>query len=155
MYIGCMTQASTELERLSSELVIAAGRLVRALSRRAGSDVPAATLRMLSQIDELAPVSVGALATADRCSQPTASAAVHALVDRGWAAKHPHPTDARSSLVELTSAGADALADTRRRNGALVAERLRRTPAVDEHDLTTAVALLQRLLADTEPEGPL
>lgn len=148
------TAAPHDLEALSSELVIAAGRLVRAVSRRTRSDVPAATLRMLSQIDELGPVSVSGLATADRCSQPTASAAVQALVERGWAARRPHPTDARSTLVELTTDGAAVLAETRRRNGALVAERLRRHPT-DVDDLSAAVALLKGLLAETEPEGQL
>ena len=36
--------------------------------------VPTASLRLLSQVDELGPLTIGALATADRCSQPTMSA---------------------------------------------------------------------------------
>ncbi|QNN53515.1 MarR family winged helix-turn-helix transcriptional regulator [Nocardioides mesophilus] len=150
-----MPQLDRDLESLSSDLVIAAGRLVRALSRRTGADVPAATLRLMAQVDELGPVTVGALAAADRCSQPTASAAVQALVDRGWAVKRPNPADARSTLVELTDEGAAALAGTRRRNGEIVAARLRRHPEVDLEALASAVALFDHLLQDTEPEGNL
>ena len=69
-----MTQAKTEtlsVEELSAELVLNAGRFVRAVTRRTSTDVPTATLRLLSQLDELGPLTISALARADRCSQPT------------------------------------------------------------------------------------
>jgi DNA-binding MarR family transcriptional regulator len=141
------------LERLSAELVVYAGRLVRAVSRRAGHDVPAATLRLLSQVDELGPTTIGHLAQADRCSQPTMSSAVQNLVDKGWAAKQPNPADARSSLVHLTDAGREALGSTRRKNAAVVAARLEADPQHDVQDLETAVALLRGLLEQHPEEG--
>jgi DNA-binding MarR family transcriptional regulator len=145
-----VSQGSTE--RLSGELVVHAGRLVRAVSRGGSHTVPAATLRMLAQVDELGPVSIGRLAEADRCSQPTMSAAVQNLAEKGWAVKRPNPADARSSLVSLTPQGRAVLRDARRQNAAVVADRLRRTPTVDEHDLAAAVALIRALL-DTPSEG--
>ncbi len=143
-----MSRAS--LETLSAELVVYAGRLVRAVSRRSSQELPAASLRLLSQVDELGPVTVGHLAAADRCTQPTMSNAVHHLVDKGWLDKRPNPADARSSLVELTEEGRAVLADARRGNAAIVAERLRADPHHDQQDLATAVAVLKGLL-DTSP----
>ena len=137
------------LEELSAELVLYTGRLVRAITRKSAGlavDVPTAQLRLLSQVDELGPVTIGALAAADRCSQPTMSAGVQALCERGWAAKSPNPADARSSLVTLTPAGRTVLAEARRERAAVVAARLRSDPRHDERDLATAVAVLRGLL---------
>ena len=142
------------LEDLSAELVLYTGRLVRAVTRLSAGvvDVPTASLRLLSQIDELGGVSVGALARADRCSQPTMSVGVHQLCERGWAQKRPHPSDARSSLVSLTDAGRSVLVDARRERAAVVADRLRADPHHDEDDLARAVAVLRGLL--DEPARP-
>ncbi len=141
------------MEELSAELVLHTGRLVRAVSRdtsraprTAGSQAPTASLRLLSVIEELAPVTIGALATADRCSQPTMSAGVGTLCDRGWAVKQRNPDDARSSLVTLTEAGRTVLAEAREERAASVAARLRADPRHDERDLATAVAVLRSLL---------
>jgi DNA-binding MarR family transcriptional regulator len=142
------------VEELSAELVLHTGRLVRAVTRHAvgtSSEVPTASLRLLSQLDEIGPVSIGALAAADRCSQPTMSAGVTALCDRGWATKTPHPQDARSSLVALTEAGRTVLAEARSERATVVAAWLRADPEHDEHDLATAVAVLRGLLALPRP----
>jgi DNA-binding MarR family transcriptional regulator len=70
---------------------------------------------------------------------------VNALVEKGWVRRDPHPSDARSSLVSMTAAGREQLAELRRRNAALVAERIEasgHTPA----DLATTVSVLSDLL---------
>jgi DNA-binding MarR family transcriptional regulator len=149
-------QHEQTLEELSAELVVCTGRLNRAITRSAvglSSGVAAASLRLLSQLDELGPVPVGALAAADHCSQPTMTAGVAALVERGWAAKEPNPADARSSLVRLTDPGRAALAQARRERAAVVAARLRSDPHHDERDLAVAVAVLRGLLDQPDREG--
>ena len=135
-----------EVHRLSEELTFLVGRLNRALTRTARLDVPTARLRLLALLDETAPATVGELATADHCSQPTMSAALQSLCDLGWAAKTAHPTDARSSLVRLTDEGRWVLADARRRRADVVADLFARDLATDEQDLATAVAVLRGLL---------
>jgi DNA-binding MarR family transcriptional regulator len=144
-------QPTTELEQLSAELVVYAGRLVRAVSRRVAYDAPAATLRLLSQVEELGPVTVGDLARADRCSQPTMTNAVHNLTAKGWARKDPNPHDARSSFVTISDDGRQVLATSRRRYAAVIAERLRATPEHGPADVAAAVALLRHLL-EQSPE---
>ena len=129
-----------------------AGRLARAITRVADHDVPRASLRLMAQLDELGPSTVGRLAEADRCSQPTMSAAVSALTDRDWANKRPNPDDARSCLVELTDTGRAVLADARTRNAATIRARFLADPCHGVADLATTVAVLKNLLAQTDPE---
>ena len=148
------TSLHRSIEELSAELVTYTGRLVRAISRTAPGDVPAATLRLLSQVEELGPVTIGALAQADRCSQPTMSAGVQNLVDKGWATKTPNPADARSSLVSLTSAGSTQLHAARRSRAAVVADRFRLDADHDEHELATTVEVLRSLLEATSGADP-
>jgi DNA-binding MarR family transcriptional regulator len=140
------------LEELSAELVLYTGRFVRAVTRRTSTDVPTASLRLLSQVDELGPITLSALARADRCSQPTMSAGVQALCDRGWAVKRPNPADARSSLVSLTEAGRTVLTEARRERAQVVAARLRSDPQHSESELATAVAVLRGLLEHTDTD---
>ena len=147
-----MSQAKPSDEGAIAGLVMYSARLGRALSRLTMDDVPAATLRLLSQIDELEPVGISQLARADRCSQPTMSGAVQGLVAKGWVTKTPNPDDARSSLVRLTPAGAEVLRNARRRIGAVIAERLAADPCHDTADVEAAVSLLQHILR-TDPEG--
>jgi DNA-binding MarR family transcriptional regulator len=142
------------VEELSAQLMLYAGRLVRAVTRQAvgtSTEVPTASLRLLSQVEELGPVGIGALAVADRCSQPTMSAGVRSLCDRGWATKQANPQDARSSLVSLTDEGRRVLEQARRERAAVIADRLRADPHHDEEDLATAVAVLRTLLEQPRP----
>lgn len=143
------TTAPTTLA-LSSDLATYAARLVRALRRN--NDLPAGA-RIVSLLDEHGPLGVSALAAADRCSQPTMSAAVAGLVEKGWVDKLPHPDDARSSVITLTDAGRSALAHFRRANGTTVAARFEAHPTHTPEDLATAVAVLRDLLDPTyDPE---
>lgn len=134
----------TDLEQQSSELVVQAARLVRAVRRRVGQP---AGIRILSLLDELGPLGVTALAEADRSSQPTVSGAVRQLEAEGWVARQADPDDARRSVVELTAKGRQRLATARRDNGAAVAERLARTGHTAE-DVAHAVAVLRDVMAE-------
>ncbi len=132
----------TDLEQQSSELVVQAARLVRAVRRRVGQP---AGIRILALLEELGPLGVTAIAEADRSSQPTISGAVRQLVDEGWVEKEPDPNDARRSVVELTAKGRQRLSDARRDNGRAVAERLARTGHSPD-DVAHAVAVLRDVM---------
>jgi DNA-binding MarR family transcriptional regulator len=125
----------------ASELVTYAARLVRVVSRV--SDNPA-SLRLLAQLEELGPVTVTELARADRTAQPTTSAALRGLEERGLVARKPHPEDGRSSVVTLTAAGRSALADARAANGQVVTDLLQQYGVADD-DVRTAVRVLKTL----------
>ncbi len=132
------------VRELSNDLVVLSARLVREI-RRNTVDYPAASTRLMSLLDELGPSTVGALAQADRCSQPTMTGLVNGLVDKGWVQRDPHPDDARASLVTMTAEGRQMLTTVRHRNATLVAERIEASGRSPE-ELATAVAVLSDLL---------
>jgi DNA-binding MarR family transcriptional regulator len=138
--------SNDDLGRLGSELVTWSARLVRAV-RHAVEQPPG--VRVLSILDERGPLGITALAEADRCSQPTMSGTVSVLADRGWVRKVPHPADARSSLVELTTPGHRALADFRRAAGREIAGRLVAAGRHDADAVAQAVAVLRAVLSPT------
>jgi DNA-binding MarR family transcriptional regulator len=141
---GYPRRVPSDLEEQSSELVVYAARLVRAVRRRVGQP---SGIRILALLDELGPQGVTALAEADRSSQPTVSGAVRQLEEQGLVAKDSDPTDARRALVRLTPEGRRVLTAARRDNGAAVAERLARTGhSVD--DVAAAVAVLRDVMAE-------
>lgn len=133
---------ATDLEEQSSELVVYAARLVRAIRHRVGHP---AGIRILALLDEFGPQGVTALAEADHSSQPTVSGAVHQLEEQGLVAKAPDPSDARRTVVTLTVAGRRRLVEARRANGAAVAERLARTGHT-AGEVAAAVAVLRDVM---------
>jgi DNA-binding MarR family transcriptional regulator len=141
---------STTIE-LGGDLVTYAARLVRAVRQR--QQLPAGA-RVLALLDQHGPLGIGALATADRCSQPTMSGTVADLVTRGLVDKTTAPHDARASVVALTTAGRRTLADIRRRNGELVVAALEAHTHHDQEDLATAVAVLRDVLDTFDEREP-
>ena len=139
-----MDVSNQSLQSLSNDLVVLSARLVREV-RRHNAELPAATTRLLSLLDELGPSTVSALAAQDRCSQPTMTGIVNGLVTKGWVRREPHPDDARANIVSMTGAGREQLVAVRRRNAALVAERIAASGRSTQ-DLATAVAVLSDLL---------
>src|SRR3954454_24530657 len=128
---------------LAEDLVIQAGRLVRAMRRRHG--LPAG-IRVLSVLEKQGPLTVTQLAAAYSCSQPTMTGLVNQLLEQGWVTKKPHPTDTRDALVVPSRAGAKELARVRRRNGEAVAAQLEQHPTLTAEQLRTAVTVLRELL---------
>jgi DNA-binding MarR family transcriptional regulator len=134
----------TDLEEQSSEMVVYAARMVRAVRRRVGHP---AGIRILSLLDEFGPQGITALAEADRSSQPTVSGAVRQLEEQGLIARASDPTDARRSMVRLTPEGRRRLDEARRENGVVVAARLSRTGHTAD-EVAAAVAVLRDVMAE-------
>src|SRR4051794_5606986 len=126
---------------VASELVTYAARLVRVVAR--ASDSPA-SLRLLAQLEELGPVTVTELARADRTAQPTTSAALRGLEERGLVARQRHPADGRSSVITLTEAGRSELAAARNVHGKVVQALLEQRGVADD-EVRTAVHVLKTL----------
>jgi DNA-binding MarR family transcriptional regulator len=130
------------LPALAGDLTLYAARVVRLLRRELPQPVG---MRVLSILDESGALGVTQLASIDQCSQPTMSGTVNGLVERGWVTKEPHPEDARSSRVALTSAGRRTLAEARAANGEFVANRLA-AASFGVDSLSTAVEVLRAVL---------
>jgi DNA-binding MarR family transcriptional regulator len=126
-----------------------AARLVRVIGRAAALDSPV-TLRLLSQLDELGPVSITELARADRTTQPTISTAVRSLEQRGLVARTANEHDARSSTLVLTQAGQDHLASARARHAEIFADLVERH-GIEPGALQNAVEVLRTLTTRDDP----
>ena len=127
----------------SAELVTYAARLVRVVRRSAATDSTAA-LRLLSQLDELGAVTITELARADRSTQPTISAGIRNLEERGWVSRVSNPDDARSTLLELSDSGRAELLAARRRHGDVV-DDLAARHGVEPAAIHDAVETLRKL----------
>jgi len=124
---------------LTGELVLLAGKLIRQLRR--DINMPA-SYRVLATLDDLGSAGISQLAAADGISQPTMSTQIAALVQEGYVAKAPHPTDARAQVLSLTDAGRTYLRENRERLAETVRGRL---SIHSEADVATAVAVLKSL----------
>jgi DNA-binding MarR family transcriptional regulator len=113
------------------------------IGRAAALDSPV-TLRLLSQLDELGPVSITELARADRTTQPTMSTAVRSLEERGLVSRVANEQDARSSTIALTSAGRQELVAARARHAEVLAGLIDRQ-GIQPDALRTAVDVLRAL----------
>ena len=80
-------------------------RIVGAEVRReAGEDTTIGQFRVLAHLSE-GPLTLSVLAKRRRVSLQSMSELVQTLVERGWIARTPDPTDRRQHLLQLTEAG--------------------------------------------------
>jgi DNA-binding MarR family transcriptional regulator len=138
---------TSDPDAVGIDLLVSMARVVRWAGRHSTITVPAAQTRVLSQLDELGPSRISALAAADRCAQPTMSVLVQRLEEHGWVAREPDPADTRASLISLNASGRQALQEARQAAGAAIADYLREQGADEQRQAVEAVALLRRLLA--------
>lgn len=143
--------------QLGDDLLRNAARLSRWATRHAALGVPFAQARLLALLDELGPARIGDLARADHTSQPTLTTCAQRLEAAGWVRRDSDPADARASVVSLTAAGREALANVRLARAAVL------QPVLDElerHDpaalarVQAAVAVIAELLDTSAPLRP-
>jgi DNA-binding MarR family transcriptional regulator len=133
-------------QEVGIDLLVSMARVIRWAGRHSQIPVPAAQTRVLSQLDEMGPSRISALAASDRCAQPTMSVLVQRLEEHGWVTREADPADTRASLISLNDAGRRALQDARRAAGAAIAGFLRERGADETARAAQAVALLRRVL---------
>lgn len=132
-----------DLQQLAAELLVTSARFTRMAARHACPQVPAALWRTLAQLDERGSLSVSELATAENVSQPTATALVRRLAERGWVQRTSAKGDARVSMIRISPEGSAVL----RQQRATAAEGL--VPVLAEiddetlHDLAAGLAGLR------------
>ena len=132
-------------DRLPQDLTVAASRFARTMARQADVGVSSVAWRLCSTLHRRGPLRLSEIADAENVTRPTATTAVHRLEEAGLVCRHTDPDDQRSSLIELTPEGLEAL---RRWTAALgeVARPMLATLTEDELDtLQRATVLLQRL----------
>lgn len=127
------------------DLLRIVAQLNRWATRHTVIDVPAAQVRVLALVEDLAPVRTTTLAAADSCSQPTMTQQVKRLERAGLVERTVDPDDARAALLRPSTSGSALLARTRRARAAALAAALESLDP-DPVDFGAAVDLLERLL---------
>ena len=139
-----VTAGSAELSRLAETLEQAAS-WVRRTTPRAEWSLTAGTV--LDRLGREGPQRVTELVAREAISQPGMTGLIARLAAAGMVERGPDPTDGRATLVSITAAGRDWLAERHAVRAQRVAAQLRRLPEADREALLAATAALTKLAA--------
>jgi len=145
-------RTSASADRLAEDLRLAVTRLARRLRQHADTGISPSMLSALSTIERNGPMTLGALAAAERVQPPTVTAVIARLEEAGLVTRSTHERDRRVSLVAVTSAGTELLRTSRRAKEAYLARELSRMSPEDRLILERAAGLLEGMLVG--PEEP-
>ena len=140
----------TQLEEGQPEL---AGRLrlsVIRLSRRLRSQrsEETITLTQLSALDTLGScqaMTPSELAASERVRPPSMTRVISSLEEAGLVSRRQHPTDGRQSIIELTTAGADLLAEEASARERWLDKRLAELTEDERDTLSRATEIIDRV----------
>jgi DNA-binding MarR family transcriptional regulator len=133
---------------LAGHLRLTIVRTARRLRQEAGTGLSPALAAALSTVERYGPLTPSEVATRERIQRPTVTRVLGRLEDAGLVARTRDPQDGRSSLVSITPAGSQLLAELRSRKTAFLARRLERLGAEDRATLERAAVILERMLAE-------
>jgi DNA-binding MarR family transcriptional regulator len=135
---------------LASRLRVSIARLARRL-RQEGSpdDSTPSQLTALSTLFNEGPMTIGALAAAERVKPPSMTRVLAALEERGLVERETSPKDARVVFVKATEAGRRSHEEYRKRRDAWLAQQLNKLSAEDRDILAKAADVLDRMAEPT------
>jgi DNA-binding MarR family transcriptional regulator len=143
-----VTTGTIDATELAARLRLGVTRLARRLRQETDADVTPSQLAALSTIERHQPMTVGDLSAHERVQPPTMTRVISALVDSGFVAREPDPSDRRVAWLRLSPEGARFLARGRTRKEAYLAKRLRRIEPERLVILEQAVDLLEELVEE-------
>jgi DNA-binding MarR family transcriptional regulator len=135
--------------KLSDAAALAGGldRVSMWLRRQLPPTVSSSTVTALDRLAVEGPLRISELAAREAMTQPGVTLLVTRLADAGWAERVPDPTDRRATLVRITSAGQDVLAERTAARARVLHERLAALGPDDRDRLLAALPALERLAA--------
>jgi DNA-binding MarR family transcriptional regulator len=140
-------------EELADRLHSAAIHLLRRVAAVDGrTGLSPARLSALSVVVYAGPISMTALARAERVSAATMSSTVAGLEAAGLVTRCRAPGDGRTVMVQATDRGRQVLVEGRQRRVAQLAAGLAHLPETDRAALERGVTVLEALLR-TQPAG--
>jgi len=138
---------STSLDPdLATSLRLAVARSARRLLQESGTGLSPSLSAALTTVELHGPLTPSGLAARERIQRPTVTRIVCRLEEAGLVTREADPGDRRSSLITVTAAGRDLLADARTRKDAFLAERLAALTPEDRATLERAAVLLAGML---------
>lgn len=138
-----------EPEEIAGALAEVAGVVIRSLADRRGMSFTTAST--LGRLERDGPARLTALAAAEGVAQPSMTQLVQRLENQGLAVRVSDPGDGRVTLVALTDAGREVLAERRKERNARLARLLSALSEEERRALGSAmrtVAPLVRRLVD-------
>jgi DNA-binding MarR family transcriptional regulator len=142
-----MPSAATGDTALASALRLSIVRLNRRLrAQRADTSVTLTQLAALSTLKTHGALTPGELAAHEKVQPPSMTRVLARLEEHGLVSRRPHPTDGRQSVVELTTAGRELLAQEVRMREAWLARRLAELTAEEREVLRAASAVIDKLV---------
>jgi DNA-binding MarR family transcriptional regulator len=141
------------LSDTASQLSTAIVRTARVLRQDAAAEagLGAGTTAALASIKRDGPLTPSELAEIERVKRPSITRTLACLDRQGLIGRTPDPTDGRSSLVSISSAGRERLALLRRRKSAYLARRLEALDPEEVATLAHAAEILERMREDERP----
>jgi len=131
---------------LASSLRLSLLRAARRIrSQRVNTTATLSQLSALATVNKCGPLSAGEIAAVERVQPPSMTKILAALEASGWVARASHPDDRRQSIISITDAGRQLMAEETRARDEWLAERLVDFSAEDIQKLRDAVGVLDRL----------
>ncbi|HWH20689.1 MAG TPA: MarR family transcriptional regulator [Solirubrobacterales bacterium] len=141
------------IDLVASTLLGRAARLTRLLMRSGAHEISRTEVGVLATLSE-GPRRITQLAMTEALAQPTVTQLIDKLEDRGLVARSRSDDDGRVVLVEITTAGAEALEVVRTLIRANMREALADLPDAEltelAHAAETMGSLIEKLLPDLD-----
>jgi DNA-binding MarR family transcriptional regulator len=153
--VAADTDREQRIERIAADLLPSASQLTRLVVRRATvaggglARTEGGILRTLSEGER----RITEIAELEGLAQPTTTALIKRLEEQGLVARGRDATDGRVALISLTTEGADALEEFRRRYRGALAERLHAMSDEELAELDAASRTLGRLVRELQGGG--
>ena len=131
---------------LASALRLSLLRTARRLrSQRVNTSATLSQLSALGTVCKSGPLSAGEIAAIEQVQPPSMTKILASLEQSGWIERSSHPDDRRQSIIVITPAGRELLAEETRARDEWLAKRLVEFSAEDLRKLGEAVEVLDRL----------
>ena len=141
-----MNQIAQGEAELASALRLSLLRVARRLrSQRVNTSVTLSQLSALATVLKCGPLSAGEIAAVERVQPPSMTKILASLEGAGWVERSSHPDDRRQSIIAITEAGRELLAEETRARDEWLAKRLVEFSPSDLRKLSEAVEVLDRL----------
>lgn len=125
------------------------GRLARRLRQQSLGGLTPSQSSVLATLDRHGPMSMSRLAEHEAITKPSATGIVGRLIESGLVDRKTDPADGRSSIVEITTEGIEAIEARRRERTAYLAGHFDALDTEDREVLERAVVLLEDMLEES------
>jgi DNA-binding MarR family transcriptional regulator len=141
-----VSQTPPDHAQLASTLRLSLLRAARRLrAQRVNTTATLSQLSALATICKSGPLSAGEIAAIERVQPPSMTKILASLEQAGWIERTSQPEDRRQSIIAITPAGRDLLAEETRARDEWLAKRLVEFSVDDLRKLDEAIEVLDRL----------